>query len=226
MDSVRRDMAAMRVAYGESDVVGPGGDIDLDVVHVEPGWLPLARRWLEDAIEAEVPEPNAMTLGTVDSDGLPRTRTVLCKGLTERGVLFFTNYESDKGRQLQALPYASVTFAWTPIARQVTVRGRVDRADASVTAAYWQTRPRGSRLGAWASDQSRPVPSRAELDAALVREAEKYGPDRDIPVPPHWGGLLVRPDVVEFWQGRANRMHNRIRTSTVDGHRIVERLQP
>ncbi|NLE78128.1 MAG: pyridoxamine 5'-phosphate oxidase [Rhodococcus sp.] len=216
----------MRVGYGESATARPGDELDLDVDQVESGWLPLMRHWLEDAIEAAVPEPNAMTLGTVDSDGLPRTRTVLCKGLSEAGVLFFTNYESDKGRQLDAVPYASATFAWTPIARQVTVRGRVRRAETSVTEEYWRTRPRGSRLGAWASDQSRPAGSRAELDAALVREAEKYAPDQDIPVPPNWGGIVIAPDVVEFWQGRANRMHNRIRTSLVDGVRIVERLQP
>ncbi|MFD4367136.1 pyridoxamine 5'-phosphate oxidase [Rhodococcus sp. NPDC058521] len=216
----------MRVGYGESTTEHPDVEVDLDVDQVESGWLPLMRHWLEDAIEAEVPEPNAMTLGTVDGNGHPRTRTVLCKGLSEDGVLFFTNYESDKGRQIAAHPHASVTFAWTPIARQVSVRGRVVRAPASATQAYWRTRPRGSQLGAWASQQSQPVTSRGDLDAALVREAKKYGPDTDIPVPPHWGGFLIRPDVVEFWQGRANRMHNRIRTSDVDGTRVVERLQP
>lgn len=216
----------MRVSYGEPDPVGRGLEADLDTEHLADGWLPLMRRWLEDAAVADLPEPNAMTLGTVDAEGRPRTRTVLCKGLSSDGVVFFTNYESDKGRQLAAVPYASVTFTWIPLARQITVRGPVERVSAEVTAEYWSSRPRGSRLGAWASAQSQPVGSRAELDAALLHAAERFGVDTEIPVPPNWGGLLIRPTAVEFWQGRANRMHNRIRTSLTDGRWIVERLQP
>ncbi|MFZ2177499.1 MAG: pyridoxamine 5'-phosphate oxidase [Rhodococcus sp. (in: high G+C Gram-positive bacteria)] len=228
-DPVDDDLAAMRVGYGHQGAQAGEGwfeDSDLDVGHVSDGWLPLMRRWLEDAVEAEVPEPNAMTLGTVDSDGRPRTRTVLCKGLSEDGVLFFTNYESGKGRDLAAVPYASVTFPWIPIARQVIVRGPAERVSTEATAEYWRSRPRGSQLGAWASEQSRPIGSRAEMDAALFHAAERFDVDSEIPVRPNWGGILIRPEVVEFWQGRANRMHNRIRTTLIDGRWNVERLQP
>ncbi|WP_397517671.1 pyridoxamine 5'-phosphate oxidase [Rhodococcus oxybenzonivorans] len=216
----------MRVGYGHQGIAGRSEESDLDAEQLNDGWLPLMRRWLEDAVEAGIPEPNAMTLGTVDEHGHPCTRTVLCKGLSTAGVLFFTNYESDKGRQLAAVPYASVTFTWVPIAKQITVRGPAERVSAEVTDEYWHSRPRGSRLGAWASEQSRPIGSRAELDAALLHVAERFGVDVDIPVRPNWGGILIRPEVVEFWQGRANRMHNRIRTSRHGDRWTVERLQP
>ncbi|WP_249353986.1 pyridoxamine 5'-phosphate oxidase [Rhodococcus sp. USK13] len=220
------DLATMRVGYGHQGIGGRSEESDLDAEQLNDGWLPLMRRWLEDAVEAGIPEPNAMTLGTVDEHGHPCTRTVLCKGLSTAGVLFFTNYESDKGRQLAAVPYASVTFTWVPIAKQITVRGPAERVSAEVTDEYWHSRPRGSRLGAWASEQSRPIGSRAELDAALLHVAERFGVDVDIPVRPNWGGILIRPEVVEFWQGRANRMHNRIRTSRHGDRWTVERLQP
>ncbi|AII06071.1 MULTISPECIES: pyridoxamine 5'-phosphate oxidase [Rhodococcus] len=223
---MNKDLAAMRVGYAHQGADGRYVDSDLDADQLSDGWLPLMRLWLEDAVEAGVPEPNAMTLGTVDEHGHPCTRTVLCKGLSADGVLFFTNYDSDKGRQLEAVPYASVTFTWVPVARQITVRGPVERVSAEVTDEYWHSRPRGSRLGAWASEQSKPIGSRAELDAALLHAAERFPVDVDIPVRPDWGGILIRPAVVEFWQGRANRMHNRIRTSLVDGSWTVERLQP
>ncbi len=216
----------MRVGYGSQDPGGRYDESDLDVDELSDGWLPLMRRWMVTAADAEVAEPNAMALGTVDVQGHPCTRTVLCKGLSADGVLFFTNYASDKARQLEAVPYASATFAWVPIARQITVRGPVERVSAEVTDEYWHSRPRGSRLGAWASDQSQPIGSRAELDAALRHAAERFGGDVDIPVRPNWGGILIRPEIVEFWQGRANRMHNRIRMSRVDDGWIVERLQP
>ncbi|AOW94982.1 pyridoxamine 5'-phosphate oxidase [Rhodococcus sp. WMMA185] len=217
----------MRIAYGYQGLGGRYDESDLDVDELSDGWLPLMRHWMETAVEAGIPEPNAMTLGTVDAQGHPCTRTVLCKGLSADGVLFFTNYASDKARQLAAVPYASATFPWVPIARQITVRGPVERVSAEVTDEYWHSRPRGSRLGAWASEQSQPIGSRAELDKALRDVAERFGVDVDIPVRPNWGGILIKPEVVEFWQGRANRMHNRIRTSRADDDGwIVERLQP
>lgn len=217
----------MRVDYANA---GPGGgasaDADLEPEHLTGGWLPLLRRWLAEAVAAEVPEPNAMVLGTVDEDGRPVTRTVLCKDIDEDGVTFFTNYESNKGRQLAARPYASVTFAWLPVHRQVTVRGPVTRVAAEETAEYWHTRPRGSRLGAWASQQSQPIESRAALEQAMVAAGERYGVDEDIPVPPFWGGLRISPESVEFWQGRPNRLHNRVLTRLVDGEWSTVRLQP
>ncbi|AVP67506.1 pyridoxamine 5'-phosphate oxidase [Prescottella equi] len=216
----------MRVSYGEIGPQRPVVEPDLEPSWLDDGWVALARRWVEEAVEAGLPEPNAMVLGTVDADGHPCTRTVLCKGFDEDGVQFFTNYDSDKGRQLAATPYASVTFAWIPLAHQLTVRGPVVKTSESTTSEYWNSRPRGSRLGAWASDQSRPIDTRADLESRLVDAGRRFGVDGDIPVPAHWGGFRIRPESVEFWQGRPNRMHNRIRTRLVDGAWTVERLQP
>ncbi|NLU82445.1 pyridoxamine 5'-phosphate oxidase [Rhodococcus sp. HNM0569] len=214
----------MRVAYSEQGA-GRAEEPDLDVVHVADGWLPLVRIWMGAAVEAGLAEPNAMVLATVDDEGRPASRTVLCKGLSEDGVLLFTNYESDKGRQLEHNPYASATFAWIEQAHQVTVRGRAERVAADVTSEYWRSRPRGSQLGAWASHQSQPIDSRVALDAQLTDTATRFGTG-EIPVPPHWGGILIRPFSVEFWQGRADRLHNRVRTELVDGRWVARRLQP
>ncbi|MFM1727073.1 pyridoxamine 5'-phosphate oxidase [Prescottella soli] len=216
----------MRVSYGEAGPQRAVVEPDLEPSWLDDGWAALARQWVEDAVEAALPEPNAMVLGTVDTDGHPCTRTVLCKGLGDDGVLFFTNYESDKGRQLTSTPYASVTFTWIPLAHQITIRGPVEKTSKNTTSDYWHSRPRGSRLGAWASHQSRPIASRADLEAQLVDAGQRFSVDGDVPVPPHWGGFRIRPESVEFWQGRPNRMHNRIRTRLVDGAWIVERLQP
>ncbi|MEU5840695.1 pyridoxamine 5'-phosphate oxidase [Rhodococcus sp. NPDC047139] len=217
----------MRVDYTPA---GPAGespaDRDLTPDDVAAGWLPLLHTWFASAVAAGVPEPNAMVLATVDTHGHPATRTVLCKKLDADGLAFFTNFESDKGRHLAALPYASATLLWLPMYRQVTVRGPVVRVPDEETLAYWRTRPRGSRLGAWASQQSRPVKDRFDLEHALVEVAEQYALDDDIPVPPFWGGFRIVPETVEFWQGRPNRLHNRVRTRSVDGRWITERLQP
>ncbi|MCJ0904940.1 pyridoxamine 5'-phosphate oxidase [Rhodococcus sp. ARC_M6] len=227
---VNNELAAMRVGYpqpgSESEAVHDRMSVELDVSQVENGWLPLMRQWLLDAVEAEAPEPNAMTLSTLDEHGHPTSRTVLCKGLSEAGVLFFTNYRSDKARQLDVHPFASANFTWLTLARQVIVRGAAEHVSDQVTQGYWSTRPRGSQLGAWASSQSQPVESRAALDEQLREVAARFGVDGEIPVPPHWGGILIRPEIVEFWQGRANRMHNRVRTAVVDGQWSAVRLQP
>jgi len=222
-----RPLASMRVDYQPPAPRGTSpDDRDLEPGDVADGWAPVARRWLAAAVAAGAPEPNAMVLGTVDAQGHPATRTVLCKDLDDDGVTFFTNYGSDKARHLDAAPYASATFLWLPLYRQITVRGPVTRVRPDVTEAYWRTRPRGSRLGAWASHQSRPASSRAELEHALVNAADRFGVDGDIPVPPFWGGFRIAPESVEFWQGRPNRLHNRIRTRLVDGAWRTERLQP
>lgn len=205
----------MRVDYGEP--------ADLDVSDLEQGWLALARAWVSDAVAAQLPEPNAIVLATVDGRGRPATRTVLCKDLTADGVVFYTNYGSDKGRALATTPYASATFPWIGIARQLTVRGQVDKVDAATTEAYWRTRPRGSQLGAWASRQSYLVGSREELAAQLESVTARFE-GSDVPVPPNWGGYRISPETVEFWQGRTSRLHNRIRVTTASG--AIERLQP
>jgi pyridoxamine 5'-phosphate oxidase len=217
----------MRVEYG-SEKDGSG---DLDSDWLADGWVALLRSWLADAERAGVAEPNAMVLGTVDERGRPATRSVLCKSVDESGITFFTNYDSDKGEDLAAHPYASATFPWFLLGRQVHVRGSVTKVSAEQTADYWSKRPRGSQLGAWASRQSRPIASRAALLAQLDEVTQRFTDSETVPVPPNWGGYLIAPEVVEFWQGRENRVHNRIRVVTdnelpVSLHSRVERLQP
>jgi pyridoxamine 5'-phosphate oxidase len=217
----------MRVEYG-SEKDGSG---DLDSDWLADGWVALLRSWLADAERAGVAEPNAMVVGTVDERGRPATRSVLCKSVDESGITFFTNYDSDKGEDLAAHPYASATFPWFLLGRQVHVRGSVTKVSAEQTADYWSKRPRGSQLGAWASHQSRPIASRAALLAQLDEVTQRFADSETVPVPPNWGGYLIAPEVVEFWQGRENRVHNRIRVVTdnelpVSLHSRVERLQP
>ncbi|MET0701899.1 MAG: pyridoxamine 5'-phosphate oxidase [Mycobacterium sp.] len=209
----------MRVEYGS---VEKDGSADLTVEWLDDGWLALLRKWIRDAEQAGVAEANAMVIATVHQ-GRPVSRTVLCKGVDETGITFFTNYSSAKGADLAVTPYASVTFPWYLLGRQVHVRGAVSKVSAQATAAYWATRPRGSQLGAWASHQSQPISSRAALMAQLAEVTERFAGSDTVPVPPNWGGYLISPDEVEFWQGRESRVHNRVR---VDEGGRVERLQP
>lgn len=204
--------------YGSAE---KDGSPDLDMDWLDEGWLALLRQWIDDAERAGIAEPNAMVLATV-ADGRPVSRSVLCKNLDETGITFFTNYDSAKGAELAATPYASVTFPWYQLGRQVHLRGPVSKVDPQVTADYWAKRPRGSQLGAWASHQSWPIASRAALLDQLKEVTARFAATERVPVPPNWGGYLVAPEVVEFWQGRENRLHNRIRV--VDGR--IERLQP
>lgn len=198
------------------------GSPDLDVDWLSDGWVVLLRKWIDDAERAGVAEPNAMVIATVDGRARPVSRSVLCKSVDETGITFFTNYDSAKGLELEANPYASATFPWFALGRQVHVRGPVSKVTAQVTADYWSKRPRGSQLGAWASAQSQPIGSRADLLAQLANVTERFADLDEVPVPPNWGGYLIGPDVVEFWQGREDRLHNRIKMS---GGR-VQRLQP
>ncbi|WP_077102100.1 pyridoxamine 5'-phosphate oxidase [Mycobacterium terramassiliense] len=214
----KEHLERMRVEYGS---VEKDGSPDLDADWLADGWLALFRRWLDDAERAGVAEPNAMVLATV-AGGRPVSRAVLCKSADETGITFFTNYDSDKGAELAATPYASATFPWFLLGRQIHVRGPVSKVDPQVTRDYWSMRPRGSQLGAWASHQSRPIASRAALLDQLAEVTTRFADSESVPVPPNWGGYLLAPEVVEFWQGRENRVHNRIR---VIGAR-VERLQP
>ncbi len=212
-------LARMRVEYGSVEKDGSG---DLDADWLDIGWVALLNQWMTDAQQAGVAEPNAMVVGTVDGQGRPVTRSVLCKSVDESGISFYTNYDSDKGEQLAAQPYASATFPWYLVGRQVHVRGPVTKVSAAATADYWSKRPRGSQLGAWASHQSRPIASRAALMQQLADVTARFAGVDEVPVPPNWGGYLIAAEVVEFWQGRENRVHNRIR---VHGGR-TERLQP
>ena len=168
---------------------------------------------------------NAMTLATVDSAGRPSTRTVLLKTVDERGFIFFTNYDSRKGRELADNPNAALTFFWPDLERQVCIAGQVTKLPAAESEAYFKSRPRGSRIGAWASHQSEPVPDRAWLEAQW-RELEKKFPN-DVPLPPNWGGFILQPERMEFWQGRPSRLHDRFSyTRQADGTWKIERLAP
>ncbi|MEE4421274.1 pyridoxamine 5'-phosphate oxidase [Streptomyces sp. DSM 41528] len=168
-------------------------------------------RWFTDATVARLHEPNAMVVSTADAAGRPSSRTVLLKGFDDRGFVFFTNYRSRKGRELAENPYVSLLFPWHPLARQVVVTGTAERIGRDETAAYFRTRPHGSQLGAWASDQSAPVASRTELEQAYEELAARYPEGEQVPAPPHWGGYRVAAETVEFWQGRHNRLHDRLR---------------
>jgi pyridoxamine 5'-phosphate oxidase len=211
-------LAGMRVEYGS---IEKDGSPDLDAGWLDDGWLALFRKWIDDAELAGVAEPNAFVLATAAA-GRPVSRSVLCKSADETGITFFTDYDSAKGDELAATPYASATFPWYQLGRQVHIRGPVSKVDPQVTVDYWSKRPRGSQLGAWASHQSHPIATRAALLDQLAEVTARFADSEHVPVPPNWGGYLIAPEVVEFWQGRENRVHNRIR---VIGDR-VERLQP
>ncbi|MDT3397294.1 pyridoxamine 5'-phosphate oxidase [Streptomyces sp. B1866] len=168
-------------------------------------------RWFEQAAASGIHEPNAMVVSTADAQGRPSSRTVLMKGYDRRGFVFYTNHGSRKGRDLLENPRVALLFPWHPLARQVLVTGYAERTGRDETAAYFRTRPHGSQLGAWASAQSTVIASRAELDRLYRELADRYPPGEQVPVPPEWGGFRVAPETVEFWQGRENRLHDRLR---------------
>ena len=183
--------------------------------------------WYEAAAAAGAEEPNAMSVATIADDGFPDARLVLARGVDERGFAFYTNLRSAKARQLAARPVAAATFAWLELHRQVRVRGEVEPVADAEADSYYASRPRSSRIGAWASPQSSVLADRAELEA-LVEEAEARFPGEEIPRPPHWGGLRIVPTAVEFWQGRPSRLHDRFRyrRDAVGDPWLIERLAP
>lgn len=210
-DSMRRDYAAGELRRAD----------------LRPDPLAQFERWFADALAAEgVIEANAMTLATVDAAGQPHARVVLLKDCDARGFRFFTNYESEKGLEIAANARVALTFHWPPLERQVRIEGTAEKVSREESEAYFRSRPVRSQLGAWASAQSRVLADRQELEAAFAaREREFAG--GEVPMPPHWGGYVVRPEVVEFWQGRRSRLHDRFRYRRgTDGGWTIERLAP
>ena len=199
----------------------------LDVSDLDTSPIVQWQRWYDQAAEAGVAEPNAMTVSTIADDGAPDARVVLVRAADERGFVFFTNYDSAKGRQIDDDPVAAATFAWLDLHRQVRVRGTVERISAEESDDYFASRPRDSQIGAWASPQSQPIADRAALTARVEEMTARFasGP---VPRPAHWGGFRLRPVSIEFWQGRPNRLHDRFRYSRdgSTGNWYVERLAP
>lgn len=194
------DLARMRHEYESAGLTEADAAVDA---------MELFHRWLDDAGQAGVNEPNAMVLSTVGPDGSPTSRHVLLKGVSEGGLEFYTNYTSDKSQHIEANPQVALTFPWLELHRQVNMVGTASRLTAEESDAYFDVRPRGSKLGAWASDQSTPIADRSVLDAALA-DADARFPG-EVVRPPHWGGFRVMPHRIEFWQGRPNRLHDRLR---------------
>jgi pyridoxamine 5'-phosphate oxidase len=192
---------------------------------MDPDPIVQFHRWFENVIDADLHEPNAMILATATRDGRPSARTVLLKGYDEHGFVFYTNYEGRKASDLEANPACALLFYWGELERQVRIEGRAVRLSGEESDAYFASRPRGSRLGAWASEQSQPVEDRSILEERVkALEAEYEG--REIPRPPFWGGYRVEPDTIEFWQGRENRLHDRLVYGRIGGGWKMQRLQP
>lgn len=205
------------------------GDRGLDVDDLADDPVTMFRRWLDETVESGLHEPNAMVVSSVSAEGRPSSRVVLLKGLSDRGFVFYTNLQSRKAHEIEAHPQVALLFPWHDLQRQVRVEGTASRVSAEEDEAYFASRPRGSQLGAWASPQSQVVASRASLDERYGGVLAQFADAEEVPLPPFWGGLRVEPRVVEFWQGRKGRMHDRLvyrRGEDPSAPWVVERLAP
>lgn len=198
----------------------------LSETEVHPNPFEQFKTWFNQALAAQLPEPNAMTIATATTDGKPYARIVLLKDYDERGFVFYTNYESHKGQQLVQNPWGAIAFWWAELERQVRIQGRVEKVSEVESDEYFQSRPKGSQLGAWASNQSQVIDSREVLERRLEQLKEEYE-NKQVPRPPHWGGFRVIPDEIEFWQGRPSRLHDRLLyRRSEDGSWKIQRLAP
>jgi pyridoxamine 5'-phosphate oxidase len=198
----------------------------LSEMDVHPNPFEQFKTWFDQAVAAQLPEPNAMTIATVTSDGKPSARIVLLKDYDERGFVFYTNYKSHKGQQLVENPWGAIAFWWTELERQVRIEGCVEKVSPAESDAYFHSRPIGSQLGAWASNQSQVIESREVLEQQLQKLKEEYD-NKEVPRPPHWGGFRVIPNEIEFWQGRPSRLHDRLLYQrSEDGSWKIQRLSP
>jgi pyridoxamine 5'-phosphate oxidase len=197
----------------------------LDEANVSPDPITEFARWFEEAVKAEVQEPNAMTLASVGPEGAPSARIVLLKGFDERGFVFFTDYRSQKGTELEQNPRAALVFYWPELERQIRITGTTSPIGREESEAYFRTRPRGSRISAWVSYQSQVIANRRLLEDRIPELERKY-PGEDVPLPPYWGGIRLAPLTVEFWQGRTSRLHDRIRYTRSGERWLIERLSP
>lgn len=202
------------------------GEIALEEGSLMSDPLKQVEQWLKEADEQGVYEPNAMVLSTIDPDGAPTSRTVLCRGVSEHGITFFTDYTSQKGRALDAHPDVAVVFPWYTLHRQIKIRGTVEKVSPEDSDAYFFTRPRDSRIGAWASDQSQPIESREAFEQKVAEVSKRFEGVEEVPRPEKWGGYLIRPRSIEFWAGRRSRLHDRIRFVKQPDGWSIERLQP
>jgi pyridoxamine 5'-phosphate oxidase len=215
---VRLSLANLRLIYARET---------LSEAAVNPDPIMQFKHWFDQALEAQLIEPNAMALATVSADGRPSARMVLLKEIDGRDFVFYTNYESRKGRELAANPYAALVFYWAELERQIRIEGEAGKVSRARSEAYFDTRPRGSQLGAWASHQSQVVGSKADLERKLSELRAQYQGSAPVPAPGFWGGFRVKPVRIEFWQGRPDRLHDRLQYSlTEDGSWRVERLSP
>jgi len=202
------------------------GEISLEEGSLLPDPMKQVELWLEEADQEGVYEPNAMVLSTIDPDGAPTSRTVLCRGVSPHGITFFTDYTSQKGRALAVHPEVAVVFPWYTLHRQIKIRGTVEKVSEAESDAYFDTRPRDSRIGAWASDQSQPIDSREALEQKVAQATQQFEGVELVPRPEKWGGYLIRPQSIEFWAGRRSRLHDRVRFVREGDAWKTQRLQP
>ena len=216
MKEVKQHISDSRIDYSKSE-------LDEKIIDKDP--IAEFARWMKEVIDKKLPEPNVMVLSTVSEERKPSSRVLLLRGFDENGFVFFTNYHSKKGKDIDRNPNASMNFFWHDAEKQVRVEGVLEKISAEESDAYFKSRPRESQLGAWTSQQSESVGSRAELEKKYKETEEKFK-GVDVPRPPHWGGYLLKPDVIEFWQGRPSRLHDRIQYTLKNEKWVIERLAP